>query len=125
MNNKQKYVIIGCTFIIGFMCIFPPWNFVHRSYPHIVEREAGYSFILTPPEALEYILITDNPYSKYAKEEGRIHTKVIEGKEYIVKGEEYLVSRIDFERLLVQSLAVIFLGFGVGIFLNLRKANIT
>lgn len=50
MNKKQKIVLWSCIFAIAVVLIFPPWNFVHRKYPHgPLYSDAGYSFIFVPP----------------------------------------------------------------------------
>ena len=49
---------MASAFIIGFMCIFPPWNFVFASRPEVMSsQKAGYGFILTPPKPVKYVPI--------------------------------------------------------------------
>ena len=126
INYKQKLVIIASAFIIGLMGIFPPWNFVSKTMPNIIDRDAGYHFILKPPIA--YRTVYSNHYMEIReglglKKLGRKEGEQLRLREKIQEEETYLRARIDFERLLVQSLIVIFLGFGVGIFLNLEKGK--
>ena len=132
INYKQKLVIMASAFIIGFMCIFPPWNFVFASRPEVMSsQKAGYGFILTPPKPVKYVPIKppktgsifEGIENELARKEGRV--RIIGGREYIIEEDTSFIARIDFERLLVQCFVGFFLGFGVGVFLNLEKGNIT
>ena len=54
MNTFERFIIVATFFVIGVMCLFPPWEYTYQR-PGIsqVKRPAPYTYIVKPPPPKE------------------------------------------------------------------------
>ena len=50
-NSKQKKILIVGIVIVLLIGIIPPWNYTYKTSSIYIEKDAGYSFIMSPPPA--------------------------------------------------------------------------
>lgn len=98
MNNKQKVTMwIGVT-VICLMGLFPPWLQIVDRQTIYIEKPAGYAFILSPPEYMQFYPDNDHPPDiDYLKNQYLTYSTVI---------------KIDMNRLFIQWICISLLAFG-------------
>ena len=100
MNKKQKTSLFVALFLIALMALFPPW--VHFTEEYSMNCAAGYHLIFSPPT------IT-----------GDVFPGINENRERLI------VVRIDYAKLILQSLVVLVMTTGLLLLQKERKTLVT